>query len=196
MVVLIDNGHGSTTPGKCSPDKTLREYKYCREIARMVLDQLTKLGIQAYLIVDSDSDVSLSTRCRIINSYCQKFGTSNCLSISIHCNAAGAKGEWLNAKGWSVFISPNASQRSKWLADSLCDAAGKLGLKLRKPLPNQKYWVQNLAMCRDTKCPAVLTENLFMDNKEDVKFLLSSEGKEKIAKLHVDGILDYIKKLQ
>nr|DAT77576.1 MAG TPA: MurNAc-LAA [Caudoviricetes sp.] len=28
-------------------------------------------------------------------------------------------------------------------------------------------------MCRDTKCPAVLTENLFQDNKEDVEFLLS-----------------------
>ena len=29
-------------------------------------------------------------------------------------------------------------------------------------------------------CPAVLTENMFQDNKEDVKFLLSDEGKEKI----------------
>lgn len=32
-------------------------------------------------------------------------------------------------------------------------------------------------MCRDTKCPAILTENLFQDNKEDVDFLLSEKGK-------------------
>ena len=30
---------------------------------------------------------------------------------------------------------------------------------------------------KHTKCPAVLTENLFQDNKEDVGFLLSEEGK-------------------
>mgnify|MGYP003524248588 FL=1 len=46
-------------------------------------------------------------------------------------------------------------------------------------------------MCRDTICPAVLTENLFQDNKEDVKFLLSNEGKEIIANIHVNAILEY-----
>jgi len=33
MKILIDNGHGSNTPGKCSPDGRLREYSYTREIA-------------------------------------------------------------------------------------------------------------------------------------------------------------------
>jgi N-acetylmuramoyl-L-alanine amidase len=34
---------------------------------------------------------------------------------------------------------------------------------------------------------------MFQDNKEDVKFLLSKEGKEKIVKLHIDAILKYMK---
>lgn len=33
MKVLIDNGHGADTPGKCSPDGRLREYAYTRDIA-------------------------------------------------------------------------------------------------------------------------------------------------------------------
>ena len=33
MKVLIDNGHGSDTPGKRSPNGRLREYAYTREIA-------------------------------------------------------------------------------------------------------------------------------------------------------------------
>lgn len=33
MKVLIDNGYGSDTPGKRSPDGRLREYAYTREIA-------------------------------------------------------------------------------------------------------------------------------------------------------------------
>ncbi len=28
MKILIDNGHGTETPGKCSPDGRLREYAY------------------------------------------------------------------------------------------------------------------------------------------------------------------------
>lgn len=31
--ILIDNGHGSNTSGKCSPDGRLKEYAYTREIA-------------------------------------------------------------------------------------------------------------------------------------------------------------------
>jgi N-acetylmuramoyl-L-alanine amidase len=41
---------------------------------------------------------------------------------------------------------------------------------------------------RNTWCPAVLTENLFQDNKEDVDFLLSDEGRQAIVDLHVRTI--------
>jgi N-acetylmuramoyl-L-alanine amidase len=47
-----------------------------------------------------------------------------------------------------------------------------------------------------TNCPAVLTENLFMDNKEDVQLLLSAEGKNKIVNLHIKGILEYLNKIK
>lgn len=60
-------------------------------------------------------------------------------------------------------------------------------------MPPHKYWVGNFAIVRDTKCPAVLTENLFQDNMAEVDYLLSAEGKATIAKLHVEGILNYIK---
>lgn len=33
MKILIDNGHGRETPGKRSPDGTLREYAWNRLIA-------------------------------------------------------------------------------------------------------------------------------------------------------------------
>ena len=38
-------------------------------------------------------------------------------------------------------------------------------------------------------CPAVLTENMFMDNEKDCKFMMSSEGIETLAALHVDAIV-------
>nr|DAH97458.1 MAG TPA: MurNAc-LAA [Caudoviricetes sp.] len=48
-------------------------------------------------------------------------------------------------------------------------------------------------MCRDTNCPAILTENLFQDNKEDVDFLLSEKGKQAIVDVHYNAIIKYLK---
>lgn len=45
---------------------------------------------------------------------------------------------------------------------------------------------------KHTNCPAVLTENLFQDNREDVKYLLSEEGKKAIVSLQVWGIMKYL----
>ena len=47
---------------------------------------------------------------------------------------------------------------------------------------------KNLYVLRNTACPAVLTENLFQDNRADVEFLSSQAGKEAIAALHLDAI--------
>ena len=48
---------------------------------------------------------------------------------------------------------------------------------------------------KHTNCPAVLTENLFQDNREDVDYLLSDAGKQAIVRLHVKGIIDYLNSL-
>ncbi len=39
MKILIDNGHGNNTSGKCSPDNRLREYAWAREIAVRLVDR-------------------------------------------------------------------------------------------------------------------------------------------------------------
>lgn len=196
MIILLDAGHGESTPGKRSPDGRLREYKYCREIANEVKNQLINKGFQVELVVTDDNDVPLMERCRIVNQYCDKYGKANTVLVSIHCNAAGSGADWMNAKGWSVFISNNSSSKSKKLAECLFNAAQDEKLTLRKYSQTQVYWKQNLAICRETYCPAVLTENLFQDNKEDVEFLLSEKGRETIVRLHVNGILNYIKAIQ
>lgn len=193
MIIILDPGHGASTPGKRSPDKSLLEYKYNRDIAFEVKKELEDLGYKVYLTVSDDSDPSLSKRCSIVNSYCTKYGKKNVMLVSIHVNAAGGDGKWHNARDWSVFVAKVSSQNSKIMANCLADATIAEGIKVRKPLPNQKYWMANFAMVKNTNCPAVLTENLFMDSKEDVAFLLSKEGKKKIVNLHVNGIVNYIK---
>lgn len=197
MKVLVDNGHGVETPGKRSPDGRLREYAYCRDIAAALVERLRAAGIDAQLLVPELRDVPLNkgtdTRVKRANAVCRQLGVANVLLVSIHCNAAPPNnGQWHTARGWSGFVAQNASANSKRLAVCLADAAAAQGLTIRKPLPTQKYWVQSLAICRETLCPAVLTENLFQDNRQDVDYLLSPAGKAAIVQLHFVGILNYL----
>ena len=198
MKVLIDNGHGDPplTGGKCSPDGRLKEYRYCREIAQRVSRELSLRGIDASLLVPEKTDTPLKERVRKANAWARKHGSKNVALVSIHNNAAGSDGKWHAASGFSVFVSKNASANSKRLAKIFTGNAAAMGLMGNRAVPPEKYWVQSLAMTRDTICPAVLTENLFQDNEEDVKFLLSEEGKRAIVTLHVNSIIEYINTLK
>ena len=59
MKILIDNGHGSNTKGKRSPDGRLMEYAYTREIAELVVSELLEKGIDAERIVREEGVVPL-----------------------------------------------------------------------------------------------------------------------------------------
>ena len=191
MKILIDNGHGKDTAGKRSPDGRLLEYAYAREITARLEYCLKCKGYDAVRIVPEESDVPLSERVKRANRIYA--GTEKkAILVSIHCNAAGADGKWHDARGWGAYVSLNASKNSKALACCLIDAAEGKGLKVRRYSTAKPYWTQSLAICRDTDCPAVLTENLFQDNKDDVDYLLSEKGKQAIVNLHVEGITKYI----
>lgn len=188
MLVCLDNGHGEGCVNG-SPDKKLLEYKYTRKLAAAIKNELEKVGIDVFMVTPEIKDIALGTRTRRVNEAYKK--DSNCICVSLHNNAAGNGSIWRAAKGFSAHVSLNASNRSKLLADYIVDAAASAGLVVRKPMPNTSYWQQNLAMCRDTKCPAVLTESLFQDNKTDVEYLLSEEGFKTIVDIHVKGIKNY-----
>lgn len=196
MKILIDNGHGVNTPGKCSPDKTLREYAWARDIAQRIVAELKSRGYDAQRIVTEQTDISLTERVRRVNSICKQYGTKNCMLVSVHINAAGADGKWHEASGWSGWVAPNASANSKTLASLLYAEAAKRSLQGNRSVPTEHYWVGNFTIIKRTNCPAVLTENLFQDNKTEVAYLLSEDGKQHITQLHVDGIINYINRLK
>lgn len=197
MKILIDNGHGENTPGKRSPNGVLREYLYAREIADDIVRELVKKGYDAERIVKENVDVSLSERARRVNEFCGKLGTSNVILISVHCNAAGNGSDWMNARGWSAYTSKGQTKADK-LADCLYSIAESVFVeqRIRKDMSDgDPDWEENFYILQKTKCPAVLTENFFQDNRDDVEFLLSTEGKQQIVKVHVDGIIKYITEL-
>lgn len=193
LVVILDNGHGKNTKGKCSPDKSLYEWKWCREIACRIYERLLIEEIDTILLVPEEKDISLSERVRRekrITREAKKAGKETCL-ISIHLNASGGDGKWKTPNGWTVWVAQSASDKSKKLAQLLYAECEKLDLQGDRCVPANKYWTAPFTITTDTSCPAVLTENMFQDNKEDVKFLLSEEGQQKIVDLHINAIKKY-----
>ena len=198
--VLIDNGHGSNTLGKRSPDGRVQEWKWNREVAKKVFAKLKAKGIDAELIVPEDNDVAVATRVRKINAICKEKGAGNVLLVSIHINADGIGDKWTTACGASTFVSKNASEKSKKVAKIFTDLYIDRGLIGNRSVPACKYWTwfwrkDDIYILKASSCPAVLTENLFMTNQKEVNILDSEAGKEKIADLHVDAIVKAIKEV-
>ena len=195
LVVIFDAGHGINTPGKCSPDKSLYEWSWNREIVAMLCERLYGLeNIKNVILVPEEHDVPLKERVRRVNTiyHDAKIAGKECLLISVHVNAAGCSGKWTNASGWSVWVSNNASEKSKQFAQIAYEQAKLLDLCGNRVVPKENYWTSNFYILKNTPCPAVLTENMFQDNKDDVAFLKSEEGKEKIVYLHVNAIKKYL----
>lgn len=197
MKILIDNGHGSNTAGKRSPDGKHREYLWARQFADLLVNKLKSLGFDARRIVPETRDISISERCRRVNAICREKGKKNVLLISIHNDASGSGKYWMSARGFSARVSLNASSGSKKLATYIVEEMEAYGVKVnwRSHSNNMPYWPQNLGICRDTNCVAVLTENLFQDNKEDVALLADADFCNKLACAHAEGIIKYIKSL-
>lgn len=194
MIILLDNGHGFDTPGKCSPDGHFREYAYNRYLAFRIRERLQQLGLDCRLLVPEREDISLQERCRRVNKICQRLGANQVFLISIHVNAAGNGQQWLDARGWSCFTSIGET-RADSLATCLYEAAKAQlpGHNIRKDYTDGDPDIEkNFYILRHTRCPAVLTENLFMDNPDDVAFLESAEGSQAIVNLHVEGIRQYL----
>lgn len=208
MKILLDAGHGNNdhTNGKYSPmvgdlglnDPTIykgrfREGNFNRIVAQEIVTQLVADGYDAQLVTPEDEDISLGERVRRVNKICDKLGAANVVLVSIHADAAGRGHEWCSARGMTSRVSPKGSNKSRWLGKVLWQESCKQGLKgNRRNVPECGYIEQSLYITNNTKCAAVLTENCFYDNKEDLKIIASPEGREKVIQAHISALKKYV----
>ena len=197
--IILGTAHLKSTPGKCSPDKKFYEYQYSREMCKSIKTILQDMGYTAFIdIEDDDLDVNqskeLCLRCKTVNDLHKIY--KNCIYISIHVNASSNDGKWHNATGWEIYTSKGATEADK-LATCIYDSAKsnfKNSKKLRTDFSDGDADKEaEFYVLKHTTCPAVLTENFFQDNKDDIEYLKSDIGFHQITRLHVEGILKYIK---
>lgn len=187
-IVILDNGHGIDTPGKRSPmwpdGSQLFEYEFNRDIVRRISDKLNKESISHYILVPETIDISLSERIKRANAITKEYEGQSFL-ISIHANAGGGT-------GWEVYTSPGRTSSDTIATTFFKEFEQEFapeGWRMRSDYsdgdPDKE---DNFAILTRTTCPAILTENFFMDTEEDCRMLMSEEGRERIANAHVNAI--------
>ena len=194
---IFDNGHGGMidgvyqTPGKRSPVWPDGTQLFEGEFNRAIVDRLMKKceanGIDAINLVDTPKDISLTERVNTANRLA-KSSEKPCIYVSIHADAFSDE----SANGWSVYTSPGTT-KSDDVATILFEKAARefKGEYMR----SDKYSDGDVdkeakfTVLMNTSMPAILSENFFMTNSDNChKYLLSEEGRDRIAKVHFQMI--------
>jgi len=196
MHIILDNGHGLNTPGKRSPDGTLIEAIYTRQLVKDLALELDKHSHTVHILVPEPEDIPLNVRVKRINAICRAEGVENTVLISIHLNAAGDGSKWLDATGWSCYTCKGQTESDR-LADCLYKAAEQIFMnhviRTDYARDGDPDWEEDFYILRHSLCPAVLIENFFMDNLQNRDYLLSEEGITSIVYTVVQGLSLYFK---
>lgn len=206
---LLDNGHGGVDNGvytSCpnydeSNPRTwykmhvhsfgpLYEGEFNRQIVDRMAFMLSKLGIDYTVLVPECDDVILQDRVKRANNIYSR--DKRCVFLSVHGNAFNG-----NAEGFEVFTSVGDTP-----ADSIAEIFAE---KMQEMFPEEvmrwdlsdgdKDKEAHFYVLKNTRMPALLTENFFFDNSDQAILMMSEEGQQKIAQAHVNAILQIEKSI-
>ncbi len=185
VVIALDAGHGMNTAGKrclkkLDPNQT-REWWLNDRIMDKVEGILEAKYDCIVVRVDDTTgveDVSLASRVKAAN------GAVAVVYISMHHNAGlnGKKGG-----GTVVFYYSSAKERqaqAQALYDTIIAHTGLVGNRSSKVVKKGYYVIKN------TKMPAFLVENGFMDSVDDVPVILSESHAQKTA----EAVIEFLEK--
>lgn len=192
-IVLLDNGHGKETAGKRSPiwsdGSQLFEWEFNRDIVRRIAEKLQADGVPYRILVPEENDISLSERVKRANEI-SKENNGKVYVLSVHANAGGGT-------GWEVYTSPGETKADA-IATVFAEEAQRVfvpdGWRMRfdyadgDPDKEAAFYI-----LKHTSCPAIVTENFFMDTEKDCRFIMSDDGREQIADMHVAAIKRVVK---
>nr|WP_113930802.1 N-acetylmuramoyl-L-alanine amidase [Bacillus sp. P14.5] len=158
MKIIIDAGHGYSTPGKRSPSG-MREYEFNREAALAAKELLLSYEkTEVYFTHSDKEDVSLKRRSDFANRM------KGDVFISIHANAFGSG--WNDAHGVETYVYQTKPAAALSLANNI-----QTKLTERTGLKNRGVKAADFHVLRETEMTAVLVECGFMTNKKEAELL-------------------------
>lgn len=168
--IFIDPGHGGSDPG--SMGNGLQEKNLTLQIATTLRDILLNEyeGVSILLSRTSDQTVSLNERTNAANNWGADY------YLSIHINAGGGT-------GFESYIDPGVGSPTTTYQDIIHDE-----IVMVVDFANRGKKTANFHVLRETRMPAMLTENGFIDNTNDTSKLKSTSYLSTIARGHANGL--------
>lgn len=168
--IFLDPGHGGSDSGAVGHG--LKEKDLVLTISRHIRDILLSeyKGVQVRMSRNSDVFLSLSERAKLANNWSANY------FCSVHINAGGGT-------GFETFIHTSRSSKSVSHQNVVHPA-----IYSKMNVQDRGKKAANFAVLRQTNMPAILTENLFIDNTKDAKLLKDPKFLENVARGHAEGI--------
>lgn len=171
--VFIGVGHGGSDPGAVG---YLEEADVNLVMAKACRDYLEANGVNVKMSRTKDENDPISEEVRECNAFDPD------LAVDIHNNSGGGDGfEVLHAHkgGVGKTLAKNIEAEVKKIGQN------SRGLKTRLNSEGNDYF----AFIRSTKCPAVILEGVFVDNKKDVKIADTKAEQRAFGEAYARGIL-------
>lgn len=169
--LFLDPGHGGKDSG--ATGNGLMEKNITLKICQLIRDRLQNEyeGIDILMSRTGDSYPTLPSRTEKANAWGADF------YLSVHVNSGGAI-------GFESFIYPGVGQPTTSYQNTIHQEIIKATGFYDRGKKQGDFHV-----LRESRMPALLTENGFIDNTEDAAKLKDPNFIEKIAKGHVQGIV-------
>ncbi|XWN51250.1 N-acetylmuramoyl-L-alanine amidase [Anoxybacillus flavithermus] len=171
MKIVLDAGHGGRDPGAVG--NGLREKDLTLTIVRHIGRLLSEYeGVEVHYTRTDDRFLELSERAEIANKLKADY------FISVHINAGGGTG--FESYIFNGNVSKETVSYQNIIHDEVMKAIGDVYDRGKKRA--------NYVVLRLTNMPALLTENLFIDNASDAAKLKSEQFLLQVAHGHVIGL--------
>jgi N-acetylmuramoyl-L-alanine amidase len=179
--ILLDPGHGGNELGSRGP--TGYPEKDANLFVSQVLQaELKKRGALVFMTRESDRDVSLGDRVKIIDEL------QPTISISLHYNALPDAGDAINTSGVSAFwFHPQAQDLALFIKNYLVK-------KLNRP-DYGLFW-NNLALTRPHSTPAILLELGFTINPTEFEWIANPQEQQKLGIALADALTEWFRNIE
>ncbi|WP_367949326.1 N-acetylmuramoyl-L-alanine amidase [Bacillus sp. FJAT-29790] len=168
--LFIDPGHGGTDSGAVG--NGLQEKNLTLQICKRIRDMLTDFeNAQVKLSRETDETVSLNQRTEMANTWGADF------FLSVHINATPG------GFGYEDHIYPGSGGVTVANQNIIHEEVVK-----QVDFHDRGEKQSNFHVLRESKMPALLTENGFIDNAGDAAKLKKADFIDRIARGHVNGL--------
>ena len=172
--VFISVGHGGVDGGAVA--NGVKEKDLNLSIALACRDVLVRHGVSVKMSRTKDENDPLGDEIR----ECNEYGAD--IAVSIHNNAGGGDGAeafYHYGGGTSKTLAENI------LAEIVKVGQNSRGAKIRKNASGRDYY----GFIRETSCPAVIIECVFVDNATDLQIICTETRRKEMGVAIAKGIL-------